>query len=59
MNRLAITSVDAIMRLRWFLLFEKEGCSSFEPTEQMLKGFNSEQMYNSKAEDVELFSGIP
>jgi hypothetical protein len=48
------------MRLRWFLLFEKDGCSSFEPTEQM-KGFTSEQMYNSKAEDVEIleiFSGI-
>lgn len=61
-NRLSVTSVDSIMRTRWSLFNNLEGCSSFEPSDQMLQRFNSEKMYETKKENVdiiEIFSEIP
>ncbi|CAH1972573.1 unnamed protein product [Acanthoscelides obtectus] len=57
-NRLAIHSTDAIMRVRWYLCNLKNGCTDFQPTENMLQYFNSERMYDCKKEEEEVLNAF-
>lgn len=61
-NRMAVKTADAILRLRFNM--PQGGCVNFQPTINMLKKFNSEDMYASNAEIneqeeiLEVFSSI-
>ncbi|CAL1672569.1 unnamed protein product [Lasius platythorax] len=61
-NRMSIKTADAILRLRFNM--PQGGCVNFQPTINMLKKFNSEDMYgNAEAEIeqeeiLEIFSSI-
>lgn len=48
-NRMLIPTLDSIMRVRFSL--KNSGCTNFNPTEDMLKSFNSENMYKCKNDD--------
>ncbi|TGZ35073.1 Uncharacterized protein DBV15_08978 [Temnothorax longispinosus] len=54
-NRMAVKTADAIMRIRFNM---PQGCKNFQPTINMLKKFNSENMYlveNTEIEQDEIF----
>lgn len=52
-NRMAIITADAILRLRFNM--PQGGCINFQPTTNMLKRFNSEDMYgNAEIEQEEI-----
>ncbi|XP_077279781.1 uncharacterized protein LOC143907119, partial [Temnothorax americanus] len=52
-NRMAVKTANAIMRIRFNM---PQGCKNFQPTINMLKKFNSENMYeNTEIEQDEIF----
>lgn len=62
-NRMAVVTADSIMRVRYSL--KTGGCIQFEPTPNMLRKFNSEDMYrvenldgDANAEILEAFVDV-
>lgn len=56
-NRMAVKTADAILRLRFNM--PQGGCINFQPTINMLKKFNSEDMYgNTEIEQEEIFEAF-
>lgn len=52
-NRLAINTAESILRVRYTMM---DGCINFQPSEKMLKKFNSEKMYSSSADTTDVAS---
>lgn len=59
-NKMAVKTTDAILRVRFNM--PQGGCVNFQPTKDMLKKFNSENMYidieNEQNDVLEIFSCI-
>jgi hypothetical protein len=50
-NKMSVSTLDAIMRVRYNLMGTHAGCINFQPSDNMLKRFNSENIYKCKEGD--------
>ena len=52
-NRMALRTLDAVVRIRTHFRARGECCNGFRPTRRMLELFRSDNMYGSCADDVD------